>query len=1274
MMGGAAAIDPRARRRLAIHSILPLAVALLGIACNSGFTGLSGGVGGGVATESPPVIYLTSGPPESLPREEAAAWAWLQETHPDTARQLQMIDLPDADLPRNAVIWWHYAAEEALPSISVRPRVLGRIANHLSAGGSALLTLIAASYVVPLGIEPVAPDTVSTRARFVGDGAELGGLQSRRGHPVVDRFWGGVFSAADIDYEAHPAVAYTGDRWPLNGRVWAVHQSERGVDADTKIGVEYPGISASAGTVLTLGAHCYFDENENGNRRQLEYLVSDALGYLGRMAPPTPPGIATVVPIAASTGEPDADLAGSSPLDEDNHYWEPSATTFTLMEPTTTRLPPEPDPATALNSVQGSQSGIEIRRYDDDAPFTLAVPAAVVLGSQLGRVDEFRVHPATLLRDLRIGIVRPNRGVTWLDEGAGSREFSARPEGDEIYYNDGELEISFYLTVDRRYPALVGLLAVRSPAPVELIATWRAEPGPGGAETPISVQPRIGWDDGAQAVVWRTGSGAVAKAGFGRETAVHIIGFDPAAHLSESGLAEPGEEAITTPLEGEVVTVEGPTEGVTETTTSSPGAADVTGGGTGDSAGSEDAAGDENGDREGDRAPDLGRVALQARVGRGATLLPLVIVGGAEEVVDVDAAFAELVAAPGRPWVENARYFREFLGNGTMGLLAPDPQLENAFKWAKAGVEALRTTLPGLGTAIASGYGATPSPSLWATTANAMGGSGALWASMAADAYGDRSIAASTLLLLATYQGVDGRIPDAVTAGRRVIEGGVATTPLFLVALDNHVRTWGDLELLEQLWPTAQRALDFMLTADADGDGLIDGSSRFDRFSDDRAVRTTIHLAALWGAALEAMERLSAARAGDDMPETAETLAQVRATLNDAFWNPNERRFNFAKRADGSFAGTSTVLPAVPMMFGLLEAGIANAALDSLASAELSRDWGVSLIGTPIAPTEVAVEAGGATPPAPVVTTIPPVGLPSPAVDIVSPVFTGWAALAEYASQRPDAGFQHLATNLLLLEHGNVGHAGDGFGTESFELHGEVPHLAASQAMTVLPVVWGMLGIRPDAVNGKVSISPQLPAGWNQVNVRQVRVGSSEFRLQVDRTESRTRFVIQRWRGPRDLEIRLSAHVPVEIDISLDAEIVGMDLIDNEVVDDGAYRVATAVVRPAAGVDRGEVNFEHAPFPRLVSPPVTLRPSDTSQELRVVRTSYQAGVMRIEVEGLPGRTYTLRLATPWNIRQVMGVPDPVFAHPEAGVATLEVTIPGSGTRYRPIDLEVEFAR
>ncbi|MCH7826147.1 MAG: hypothetical protein IH849_15230, partial [Acidobacteria bacterium] len=526
-----------------MHGRLPallLVAALLAagcaVGCNGGLIEISGSVGVAGDPALPSVVFLTSSPLAALPAEEAAAWAWLRDRDREdfNVQQVQMIDLPATDLPPDAVIWWHYAAEEALPSVAVRPDSLQAVRDHLRGGGTALLSLVAASYVVPLGIELSPPDTVTMDADFASE-SELGGLQSRRGHALLDPFWGGVFTSANSSFPARAAVAYTGDRWPQNGRVWAVHKSERGVDTTTKVGIEYPSTFVGGGGVLTLGAHFYFADADNHNRPQLEHLAADALRYLGARGASNASGAAVSVPVA---NEPEA-------MDEEALYWippTPNAPRFEAVPMPTTSLPPVADTETVLNMVEGRPSGPEIVRYPDvEMPFTLASPQAVVVGSQLGRVDAFRVHPLLLLRRLRFGIVRPDRGVTWLDDPeSGERTFTVRPEGVELFYNDGELDVRLYLTVDRRYTALVGLLVVRSPASVEVIVTWEAQHAPSWPQASTEAgHPQIGWDDGAQAVVWRNGTGFAAKAGFGRETPTHILGFRPDEHLDEAGLFVP---------------------------------------------------------------------------------------------------------------------------------------------------------------------------------------------------------------------------------------------------------------------------------------------------------------------------------------------------------------------------------------------------------------------------------------------------------------------------------------------------------------------------------------------------------------------------------------------------------------------------------------------------------------------------------------------------------------------------------------------------------------
>jgi len=1230
--------------------------------------GLPGGVGGGSAS-TPTVVFVGNATAESLPAEEAAAWAWLQDRDEFRVAYVQLADLAGTSLPRDAVLWWHYAEHESLPSAAVRPATLAAVRRHLLSGGSALLTLVAASWVVPLEIETSPPNLVSAGARQLDEDAQLGGLQSRLGHPLLQRFYGGAFTSGTPPARAAVAV-YRGDSWPAGGRVWAVHKNENLVDPSYKVGIEYLDAVSGEGNVVTLGAHCYFADNDNIERVHLEQLVSDALAYLLVLSGNPPfPGEAT----PETGGPPDPALkpsgrgsdAAASPrpgplppvLDGTPRYWLPEAPDELIESIPPTAMPEPADPGTVINAVEGQRSGAEMTSYPgEEISFTLAGTRLAAYGSQLGRIDELWAHPARILRGLRFGIVRPERGVTWLDEGTGQHTFRARPEGIEISYHDGDVEVSVHMTVDRRYPALVALVTVRGPAAVEIIATWemdRAAAWPGGEQLfgPLA----IGWDEGAAATLWRDMDGEfVAMAGFGPQTREHIIGYRPAEHLGEQGLTIPEAPETDSGIEP---------GGAADTAVEPSTGRDAAGG---DDAGTTT----ETAAEQSDADLAIRRVAVQAHLEPGRpALLPFVVVAGNPDVVDVASVFAELIADPGRPWIDSAAYYREFLENGSMDLLLGDSDLQNAFKWAKVGIEALRTDARGVGTGIYSGHGPRSSADAWIARSNAFGGSGALWAAMAADAYGDRGLSADTLRMIARYQASDGRIPATVSPSWEMLYGPDLDTPLFVIAVGNHIRTWGDRQLLDDLWPAVELALGFGTATDVDGDGLMEGRGRLDRWGDDDEITTTIQLAGLWGAALEAAAEMAGWR-GDVQQATSwqEQAGAVRAGLNQElqFWNPSRRGFNVAKRSDGTFVDTRTILPAIPALFRLLDAGSAGAALDSFAASELSSDWGVAL--TSNAPPEIPDDGV-------VLTDATPAGAPLIAADLVSPIFTGWAALAEYAYQRDVAGFSHAAANLRLLEHGNLGYATGALSRSDFSYASAVDHAAASQALSILPVTWGMLGIRPNAMADPqtLEVMPQLPAGWPRVVADPVRMGNSEFRVMVRRNTGQTQFLITRLRGTDPVHLRLGARVPIDVAIGLDPNLVGATIVGEEIIETTAIDRSSAVVAEMTG-SSATITFNHGEYPRLAPPDISLQPGGTSVGLRVIRTRYAGGLLQLGLEGLPGRTYTLRLATPWSVSQVTGVPDPSIHPPEPGWATIEIVIPGSGPRYRPINLDVSFER
>ena len=1224
-------------RRAASASIILLASASLG--CTE-WLGFGTAVGGDVDSGLPTVVFVSSGPAHSLPAEEAAAWAWLQEQPAFASRHLQLVDLPRESLPRDAILWWHYAEEESLPSAAVRTETLAAVRRHLGSGGRLLLTVLAASYTVPLGIETLPPDSVSTSWR--GTQADLSaGFQSRLGHPLLAPFWGGVSTSTPNGDRSYPAALYTGDRWPADGRVWAVHKNQREVDSSTKIGIEYPRSEGRrAGTVLTMGAHCYFSDAGNRNRRQLEELVAAALHYLSDRPVSSPPRIEAP---AARPSTPQDPIPGASSealdsarqpgeeeearpvppvLDGVRRYWDSIDTGDRIrrVEIAPGRPVTPADPASVINAVAGVRSGAELVRYPtSDEPFTLASRRAFATGSQLGRVDEFWAHPLRLLRKLRFGVVRPERGITWLDDSRAERTFTARPEGNELRYTDGDIDLTLRVALDRTHPAMVALLAIRSPASVDLVASWEIDntatwPRAGSLVGPL----QLGWDEGLHAALWQDDKGEfAAMAGFGVAPSRLILGYSPEEDLLEEGLRETDDtEAIPAEAYG--------TRGIA--------------------------------------------AQLHVEPGRPA-LVPFIVVGGLHSEATVRAAFAELVANPGRPWADNAAFFRDFLDTRTLRLISPNEEINRSFRWAKLGIEALRGAAPELGAGIFSGYAPRAARDAWLAPQNTFGGGEALWASMAADAYGDASLAADTLRLLARYQGIDGRIPSAISPSWNLHYDRLESGPLFVIALERHLSTWGDRELLEQLWPTVVAVLEWGDTADRDGDGVIDAFGDTDRWHASADVSTTIYLGALWGAALDAAQRM-AGWVGDS--ELAALLREradrVRQILNEEFWDPQGRHFQFGRRADGTFVGARTILPAIPMIFGLLDSGRAIPPLDSFASAELTTDWGVAFAYDEATTADAPLEAtaGPSDPDAG--------GPPATVRSLVSPLFTGWASLAEYANHRAEAGFLHLVSNLRLLASTNPGYAPEAFSRERYAPAGDVAHSAAAQAMTVLPVVHGMLGIRPLAMEGTLEIIPHLPAGWERVIADPVRLGNDQFRVRISQTRDRTQFVIERREGSDPVRFRLGARVPVEVDVSLDPELVGADIVEQETivrvgVDD---QVSIVVVRPTES--QSTVTFVHDPFPQVIPAPAQLTEGGPSTGLRIVRSRYLGGTLSVELEGLPGRSYALRLATPWPVSQVTGVPGASIADQEPGSATIEAVIPGSGKRYRRVELKVSFQR
>jgi hypothetical protein len=106
------------------------------------------------------IAYLTARP--GLSAEERAG---LRYARGAGAVRLSFASLPDAHtlLGRFRCLWWHYDTSTALPPSALTSHDLDILRRYVEAGGSLLLTLLAAQYICDLGFESVRPNPGSGR-------------------------------------------------------------------------------------------------------------------------------------------------------------------------------------------------------------------------------------------------------------------------------------------------------------------------------------------------------------------------------------------------------------------------------------------------------------------------------------------------------------------------------------------------------------------------------------------------------------------------------------------------------------------------------------------------------------------------------------------------------------------------------------------------------------------------------------------------------------------------------------------------------------------------------------------------------------------------------------------------------------------------------------------------------------------------------------------------------------------------------------------------------
>ena len=461
--------------------------------------------------------------------------------------------------------------------------------------------------------------------------------------------------------------------------------------------------------------------------------------------------------------------------------------------------------------------------------------------------------------------------------------------------------------------------------------------------------------------------------------------------------------------------------------------------------------------------------------------IPIAMAGGTMPREEVFASYARLISEA-RSIYDARRAWADSVLASTASIESPDPELDLALEWAKINLEEQRVCNPDLGCGFVAGWGLSRNG-----TRPGFGwffGGDAAQTMFAMEALGQWELVAEELAFLARYQREDGKITHEISQAAAHIPWfdvypyayyHADTTPYWMVALYEYWRASGDDELLRELWPAYRRAWAWCLSAETDGDGIIENSvgglAAVEVGGLGAALHQDIYLAGIWVAALEGTRRL-AERMGDaEMADRAREIApRARATLNDAYWIEDAGHHAFGILVDGRTNDHLTVWPATAAAFGLFDEARGRATLTRLAGDRVSSDWGAHMLSTES-------------------------DLYHPLqynMGTVWPFVTGYLSWGQYRYRRPWAGFHVMDAVKQMTFDWSLGRHPELFsGTFYQPLDQTVPHQFFATSALVTPLLRGVFGWEPDAALGRARLAPQLPPDWPEVTVRRLRAGAT---------------------------------------------------------------------------------------------------------------------------------------------------------------------------------------
>ena len=567
-----------------------------------------------------------------------------------------------------------------------------------------------------------------------------------------------------------------------------------------------------------------------------------------------------------------------------------------------------------------------------------------------------------------------------------------------------------------------------------------------------------------------------------------------------------------------------------------------------------------------------------------------------------------------------ARY--ELMKNELTSIRTPDAHLNDDFVWAEMSIEQLKARAQPSGElGLVAGY--------YSSGDSARPGFGwyfgrdTLYTLYAVNGFGDFNLTRAALEFLMKRQRDDGKMMHEYPQTAANFDwkefsyayAAADSTPLFLTAMLDYVRSSGDVAFLLQHREIVDKAWHFETTHDSDGDGIYDNSQGTGWVESwpSGMPHQEVYLALLDQQASAAMSKLAGLLGDKATADAASTRAgDLTKKIEAEYYDAARHEYAFSRNVDGTLDRTATVFPAIAWWNGGEGLLHPQASFRSWASHDFSTDWGLR---------DVAES--------------------DPVYDPISyhqgsvwPLFTGWTSIAEYRAGHALSGYGHLMQNANLTTVQDLGAVTELISGAFFQPFGRsTSHQLWSSAMVITPALRGMFGVDVEGLSGSVRLDPHLPADWDRAEVQRLHVGRSVCTLDYQRQ--------------------------------------GQSLIVKTLTISGpAVRLETAIKNARTATDGLSIAFPLPPVEVSVPHKLPLPGARTSQ-MKVLAETVTAHSLKLELEADAGSVVELQLrhnAPTLNVRAEGASISPEKR--ESGLDSLIVKFPsGEGYKQQTVVLQ-----